>query len=103
MAPQRRLRGAAVEALPASCVEGVGAVLDLRPPGAKSARHLARGEVTTALYRRCHSGAPHSGEPGIHHHRRIHDCTASLKPPRAVIMDSGPAGSKPASRNDAMT
>ena len=38
-----RLRGAAVEALRPQCREGVGAVLDLRPPLAGSARHLARG------------------------------------------------------------
>ncbi len=39
---QRRVRGAAVEALPAQRQRGGGAVLDLRPPGAGSARHLAR-------------------------------------------------------------
>ena len=38
---QRRVRGAAVEALFAPDVQGVGAVLDLRPARAGSARHLA--------------------------------------------------------------
>ena len=43
MGPVGRVRGAAVEAVRAQCREGVGAVLDLRPPLAGSARHLARG------------------------------------------------------------
>ena len=45
MGPQRRLRGAAVDTLQPQRGQGVGAVLDLRPPDAGSARHLARGGV----------------------------------------------------------
>ena len=45
MGPVGRVRGAAVEALLAQRGEGVGAVLDLRPPLAGSARDLARGHA----------------------------------------------------------
>ena len=45
MGTKRRLRGAVVEALLPLRVETIGAVLDLRPSGAGSARPLARGEV----------------------------------------------------------
>ena len=43
-----------------NAVEAVGAVLDFRPPGAGSARHLARGEVAAVIPGRT------KREPGIH-------------------------------------
>src|SRR5476649_58751 len=46
MGRQRRVRDPAMEALHASGVVGSGAVLDLRPAGAGSARHLARRELS---------------------------------------------------------
>ena len=43
MGRQRRVRGAALEALFAPDVQGLGAVFDLRPASAAGARHLAGG------------------------------------------------------------
>ena len=46
MGTARRLRRAAVEAICPQRLEAVGAVLDFRPAGAGSARHVARGRVS---------------------------------------------------------
>ena len=51
MGTERRLRGAAMEALCAQRGQAVGAVLDFRSSGAGSARHLARREVNAAIGR----------------------------------------------------
>ena len=64
MGPERRVRGAAVEALCAHRRQGVGAVLDLRPARAGSARHLARGELTSP--RHCEAAEGRRSNLGRH-------------------------------------
>ena len=57
--PERRVRGAAVEALLPQCRERIRAVLDLRPPFAGSARNLARGHPRAlGVFVGCHTGRP---------------------------------------------
>ena len=69
----------------AQCGEGVGAVLDLRPPGAGSARHLARGEVGAASSFR----DARSASPECFGHRRVR--SGSELTPLLGGYDSGPA------------
>ena len=57
MGPERRVRGAVVAQVRARREGRVGAVLDLRPAGAGSARHLAREAIDGSRYR-SRSGAP---------------------------------------------
>src|SRR5580704_13819165 len=92
MAPQRRLRGAAVEALPSQRARWRGAVLDLRSPGAKGAGHLARGAVKAVAF--THDVPPQRVVFASGALARVGDETAQLKIERALVVATPGSGAR---------
>ncbi len=89
---ERRLRGAAVEALPAQCAGWRGAVLDLRSPGAKSARHLARGAVKAVAF--THDVPPQRVVFASGALSRVGDEATRLKIERALVVATPGSGAR---------
>src|SRR6202171_1420673 len=92
MAPERRLRGAAVEALPAQRAGRRGAVLDLRSPGAEGARHLARGAVKAEAF--THDVPPQRVVFASGALARVGDEAARLKIERALVIATPGSGAR---------